>query len=109
MVLSAQDNLFPDRNASFPGGFVLLDNEIQKLIQKPNRFTQTDKPGKFLVFFTVDTTGYILRESVQVAFGDPDEYKREAERIIKSIKQQWIPAMLRVIKLRYIGIEYPNN
>lgn len=93
MVLSAQDNLFPDRNASFPGGFVLLDNEIQKLIQKPNRFTQTDKPGKFLVFFTVDTTGYILRESVQVAFGDPDEYKREAERIIKSIKQQWIPAM----------------
>ncbi len=93
MVLSAQDNLFPDRNASFPGGFVSLDNEIQRLIQKPNRFTQTDKPGKFLVFFTVDTTGYILRESVQVAFGDPDEYKREAERIVKSIKQRWTPAM----------------
>lgn len=93
VVLSAQDNLFPDRSASFPGGFVSLDNEIQKLIQKPNRFTQTDKPGKFLVFFTVDSTGYILRESVQVAFGDPEEYKREAERIVNSIKHRWIPAM----------------
>ena len=86
------------KQPEFPGGM----NEFRKKFSENFDATllkASDATLKTTIYFVVETDGTVNRI---IAVGDNDEFNKEAERALKSIKTKYAPAKVNNLVVRHI-------
>ena len=86
------------KQPEFPGGM----NEFRKKFSENFDATPlkaSDATLKTTIYFVVETDGTVNRI---IAVGDNDEFNKEAERALKSIKTKYAPAKVNNLVVRHI-------
>ena len=86
------------KQPEFPGGM----NEFRKKFSENFDATPLKASGatlKTTIYFVVETDGTVNRIK---AVGDNDEFNKEAERALKSIKTKYAPAKVNNLVVRHI-------
>ena len=86
------------KQPEFPGGM----NEFRKKFSENFDATPlkaSDAALKTTIYFVVETDGTVNRI---IAVGDNDEFNKEAERALKSIKTKYAPAKVNNLVVRHI-------
>lgn len=94
-IANVADEFFEvaDVPPEFPGGLEALYKFIQKNIIYPPTAQIAGMEGQVFVSFIIDSSGAIESQSVKTIKNFYPECDREAERVIKAIKEKWVPAM----------------
>lgn len=84
-------SLFPDKEASFPGGVDAMVKYISKNVKYPNKAIKNNDQGKVFVQFVVEKNGKI--SNIEVLRGVSKELDKEAMRVVRKMPK-WFPAEL---------------
>ncbi|MCS3530135.1 energy transducer TonB [Chryseobacterium sp. JUb7] len=87
-----------DTEPQFPGGIHILRMTVADKIDLGNVKSSKDRL-KTTLYFVIESDGKI---SDVISIGDNDDFNKEGERIIKSIKNIWTPAKLNGEPVRFI-------
>lgn len=82
-----------DSPAHYPGGLPSLYAYLQSRIEYPADARRSGVEGKTFIQFVVDSSGYIIPNSVKAIKTLYPSCDAEAVRVIKSCKTQWKPAL----------------
>ncbi len=87
-----------DTEPEFNGGIHTLRKRIAETIDLGNVKSSKDRLQS-IIYFVIESDGKI---SDVTSVGDHDDFNREGERVIRSIKNIWTPAKLNGDPVRFI-------
>lgn len=95
-----EDHIFTvvEKMPAYPGGEEALKKYIEEHRQYPKDALEKGKSGRVVVTFIIDKDGSI--SDVEVLKGVYPSLDKEAERIISSLPEKWIPGEQRGVKVK---------
>jgi periplasmic protein TonB len=94
-----------EQPAEFPGGITKFQKFLSKNMKYPKEAKRLGIEGKVFVEFVIDTTGYLLMNSVNVKRGVHKLIDDEALRVIKTLPR-WKPGfstrLNRFVRQRWV-------
>lgn len=105
--VSSLDEIFTvvEQSAEFPGGAVKFQEFLAKNMKYPKEARRNGIEGRVFVEFVIDTTGFIIKNSVNVKKGVHNSIDDEAVRVVK-MSPRWKPGfstrLNRFVKQRWV-------
>ena len=83
-----------DSPCMYVGGMTPIYNFIAKNVNYPNQAVENNISGKVYISFTVDSNGNAYNHEIQKGIKKDYGCNEEAIRVVKSIPNEWLPAIL---------------
>ncbi len=105
--VSSQDEIFTvvEQSAEYPGGDINFQKFLSKNMKYPKEARRNGIEGRVFVEFVIDTTGFIILNSVNIKKGVHKSIDDEAVRVIK-MSPRWKPGfstrLNRFVKQRWV-------